>query len=56
MSLEKRRLNKIKELRWIEMRKDKRMTEARREQKQTKTSVRKKAQDKNQDLDKEREQ
>ena len=38
MSLQTRRLNEIKDLRWIEMRKQKRLTEARKEKNQSKTS------------------
>jgi len=55
MSLQKRRLNEIKNLRWIEMRKQKRLREVRREKNQSRTSVRKKAQDKSQGLNRERE-
>ena len=54
MSLQKRRLNEIKDLRWIEMRKEKRLKAMRKEQNQSKTSTKKKAQEKNQGLDRER--
>ena len=43
MSLKKRQENEIKNLRWIEMRKQKRQSEARKEKNQSRTSVRDKA-------------